>query len=100
MPSEQSMQEAYDEGSLEDWLSDGTKNQNEIMLKLQGERELLHQVFVQNNAGAKLLEKWVEALMMAPSIQPESTQFEAALVEGSKNFVRNILIAIKQVEDS
>lgn len=60
--------------------------------------ELIHKVFKQNKAGAELLETWKEVLIMRPTVTPCSTQFQAGIAEGNKEFIRNILLTIKKVE--
>ncbi len=59
---------------------------------------MLHRVFVQNEYGAELLEKWKNDLLMIPTILPESSQFGAGLTEGGKMFVRNIITQVQSVE--
>lgn len=60
---------------------------------------LIHQVFKQNKQGAKLLKIWKETLIMVPTVSPNSTQFDAGIAEGKKTVVREILLAIKLVEE-
>lgn len=60
---------------------------------------LIHQVFKQNKQGAKLLKSWKETLIMVPTVTPNSTQFDAGIAEGKKTVVREILLAIKSVEE-
>ena len=59
---------------------------------------LIHQVFAQNEKGAELLAIWQKALIMAPTVTPNSTQFQAGIAEGNKEFIRNILLTIQKVE--
>lgn len=61
---------------------------------------LLHQVFEQNKLGKELMTIWKDGLINMPSLDGNSTQFAAGLNEGEKRFVRNILLLLKQVEDS
>lgn len=78
----------------------------EELLKTKNEQEnqwnrlnyLIHQVFAQNKLGAELLETWKEALIMNPTVTPNSTQFQAGIEEGKKEIIRNILLTIKKVE--
>ncbi len=72
----------------------------EEQAKLNNMAYLLHQVFVQNEKGKELLSKWNEILINTPSFDANSTQFDAGLNEGEKRFVRNILLHLKQVEES
>lgn len=60
--------------------------------------QLIHQVFEQNPQGKELLATWKEALIMTPTVTPNSTQFQAGIAEGNKEFIRNICLTIKQVE--
>lgn len=59
---------------------------------------LIHQVFEQNPQGKELLILWKEALIMAPTVTANSTQFQAGITEGNKEFIRNILLTINKVE--
>lgn len=59
---------------------------------------LIHQVFEQNPQGKKLLELWRDTLISIPTVTPNSTQFEAGIAEGKKTVVREIILAIKNVE--
>jgi len=60
----------------------------------------IHKVFAQNDTGKELLEIWKEALIMNPTVTPHSTQFQAGIEEGKKEFIRNIYLTIKKVEGS
>ncbi len=60
--------------------------------------QLIHQVFEQNPQGKQLLSIWKEALIMSPTVTPNSTQFQAGIAEGNKEFIRNIHLTIKSVE--
>lgn len=59
---------------------------------------LIHQVFEQNPKGKELLSIWKEALIMNPTVTPNSTAFQAGIAEGNKEFIRNIYLTIKNVE--
>lgn len=59
---------------------------------------LIHQVFEQNQQGKELLELWKDALIMNPTVTPNSTAFQAGIAEGNKEFIRNIYLTIKNVE--
>lgn len=74
------------------------KIEEEAVLNKMG--YLLHQVFVQTELGRELMNQWKETLINMPSFDGNSSQFAAGLNEGEKRFVRNILLSIKQVEDS
>ena len=60
--------------------------------------QLIHRVFEQNPQGKELLAIWKEALIMAPTVTPNSTQFQAGIAEGNKEFIRNICLTIKSIE--
>lgn len=68
---------------------------NAMWVKLD---HLMHQVFEQNPQGKDLLNLWKEALIMDPTVTPNSTQFQAGIAEGKKEFIRNILLTINKVE--
>jgi hypothetical protein len=90
--------EALPENSIDAFLDEGNA-QTEAFSKLADQQaNLLHRVFVQSEAGAELLEKWKNDLLMIPSVFPESTQFGAGLTEGGKMFVRNIITLTEAVE--
>lgn len=90
--------EALPENSIDAFLDEGNA-QTEAFNKLNDKTaNLLHRVFVQNEAGAELLAKWRNDLVMIPSVMPESTQFGAGLTEGGKMFVRNIITLTEAVE--
>lgn len=59
---------------------------------------LIHQVFVQNQSGAELLERWKETLIMSPTVVPGSPPEVHAINEGLKTFIRNIYLTAKKVE--
>lgn len=92
--------EALPENDIDSFLEDGIKQINEAAKIHDENAELLHRVFVQNENGVELLDKWRNDLMMIPSILPESSQFGAGLTEGGKMFVRNIISLINSVENS
>jgi len=60
--------------------------------------QLIHQVFEQNPQGKELLTIWKETLITIPTVTPHSTQFQAGIAEGNKEFIRNICLTIKSVE--
>lgn len=61
---------------------------------------LIHQVFEQNPHGKELLAIWKEALIMNPTVTPSSTQFQAGIAEGNKEFIRNIYLTIQKIESN
>jgi hypothetical protein len=60
--------------------------------------QLIHKVFKQSPNGKKLLATWQKALIMTPTVTPNSTQFQAGIAEGEKSFIRGILLTIDNVE--
>ena len=82
--------------SFFDESKEQSKRNDELFLK---NNHLLHKVFMQNESGKELLAKWKESLMMTPSLEGQSTQFEAGLNEGEKRFIRNLIVAIQTVEN-
>jgi len=88
----------FETQSLDDWENEAKEAQTTAMLKIQKDRELIHLVFEQSDAGQELLAKWTKDLVMTPSVHANSTQFEAGLAEGGKQLIRNIIIAIQSVE--
>ena len=62
--------------------------------------QLIHAVFEQNQQGKELLSIWKEALIMNPTVTPNSTQFQAGIAEGNKEFIRNIYLTIKSIESN
>ena len=60
---------------------------------------LIHQAFCQNDAGAELIALWKEILIMEPTVEPGIDPAFSAINEGKKQFIRNILLTIKRVEN-
>jgi hypothetical protein len=60
--------------------------------------QLIHKVFKQSPNGKKLIAIWKEALIMTPTVTPNSTQFQVGIEEGKREFIRNIYLTIKNVE--
>jgi len=86
--------------SVEEFLDRGIKQQEEFARIIERTSKELHKVFIQNADGVKLLETWKEQLIMVPTLNGDSTQFEAGINEGIKMFVRNIIINCKKIEDA
>ena len=61
--------------------------------------QLIHMTFAQTEAGAELLELWIESLKMSPGARPGMENIEIGLIEGQKSFIRNIIITIQKVEN-
>ncbi len=91
--------ESLPENSLESYVDEGLKQQEDYNKLQEKSAILLHKVFAQNEDDAELLEKWKNDLLMIPTILPESSQFGAGLTEGGKMFVRNIITQIQSVEN-
>jgi hypothetical protein len=90
---------AFDElGTGFDPIAD-TKAKEENERKGNERDYLIHQVFKQNEAGAKLLALWVhDALVMAPTARPGDDLLAIGLEEGKKEFIRKVLITINKIE--
>jgi len=86
------------ENSIDAFLDEGLNAEKKFKELMEKNNILLHRVFVQNEAGAELLAKWKDSLLMMPTLSAESTQFGAGMCEGEKRFIRNIIIAIESVE--
>lgn len=72
------------------------QDQNEQMWNKT--EQLIHQVFEQNPQGRELLAIWKEALIMTPTVTPNSTQFQVGIEEGKREFIRNIYLTVKSVK--
>ena len=59
---------------------------------------LFHQTFVQNPAGARVLDLMIKQTLMRPTVKPASSQFEAGIREGKADLVRQILLNIEIAE--
>lgn len=90
--------EPLPENSLESFIDEGLAQMEAFNKMADRDAILLHKVFVQNEDGAELLEKWKNDLIMIPSVLPESTQFGAGITEGGKMLIRNIIASIQSVE--
>lgn len=91
--SQDSQQNPFDKlGQQPEW-SDDDKKQFERL------DYLIHQVFKQTEAGAELLEIWGEHLMMAPGLEVTDNDLQIGLREGTKAFIRNIILTIRKVEN-
>lgn len=71
-----------------------SKNHNE----LDEFRKLVHDVFVKNERGAKLLGVWKENVMMQEAHNYGKDLYDLGRIEGGKDFVRQIINATKQAE--
>ena len=69
----------FETQSLDDWESEAQEAQATAAIKINKDRELIHRVFEQSDAGRELLTKWTHDLIMTPSVHANSTQFEAGL---------------------
>ena len=59
---------------------------------------LIHKVFSQNEEGKELLEIWGKTLMMMPTANPNDDSIQIGINEGTKRFIRNIIVTIEKVE--
>lgn len=71
-----------------------SKNHDE----LSEQHKLIHDVFVKNERGVKLMEVWKHQLTMASGYSYGKDLYDLGRVEGEKDFVRGLLNAIKQAE--
>lgn len=90
--------EALPENSVDVFFQEGIDSANAIMRSTEKEAVKLHRLFKQNEDGAALLNEWKEILIMAPTLNRNSTQFEAGIAEGYKQFIRNIIIQVERFE--
>lgn len=58
---------------------------------------LIHQTFVQNESGAKLLEEWKQSVLMNAGDTSGADLYSLGKVEGFNHLVRYILRVIKKV---
>lgn len=61
--------------------------------------KLMHILFVQSEHGRELLDNMKESLMMSPTVTPYSSQFQAGIEEGKKEFIRNIILTVQAIEE-
>ena len=59
---------------------------------------LIHKVFSQNEEGKELLGIWGKTLMMMPTANPNDDSIQIGINEGTKRFIRNIIVTIEKVE--
>lgn len=62
-------------------------------------QKLLHQVFIESEHGAKLLDIWLDAALMTEGHFNGKESYDLGRMEGRKEFVREILLQSKQAED-
>ncbi len=87
-----------EEESFEDFLDKQIDALKMIPSEEQEElAKLVHNVFT-TELGKKLLKRWLDDMLLAPSITPESTTYQAGLIEGEKNFVRRLVLTIHKIE--
>ena len=94
-----SLSNAFDElGTGFDPVAEA-KQREELERKGNQRDYLIHQVFKQNEAGAKLLAMWVQdALIMAPTARPGDDLLAIGLEEGKKEFIRKVLLTIQKID--
>ena len=83
---------------IDSFIDEGIKQAEQFNRGVEQERNLIHRVFAQSEDGIALLAKWTEQMIMIPTVEPHSTQFEAGINEGHKSFVRSIITQIERVE--
>ena len=68
--------------------------------QVNGEKldNLIHQVFAQNDEGRELLEIWGRTLIMMPTANPGDDLIQIGVNEGTKRFIRNIIVTVQKVE--
>ncbi len=88
------------ENSLDNFIDEGLKQADETLKQLEQGSVLVHKVFCQNPDGRELLTQWKHSMVMLPTVEPNSTQFEAGINEGIKKFVRNLIVQIETIETS
>ena len=59
---------------------------------------LIHRVFSQNEDGRELLEIWGKTLIMMPTATPNDDSIQIGINEGTKRFIRNIIVTIEKVD--
>lgn len=93
------MSPSQDNKSIDEFLDEGVK-QRELFSRLVEKKAIkVHKVFAQTTEGKELLQEWIEDLIMIPSVTPDSTQFEAGINEGAKQFVRHIINQCQKLDD-
>ncbi len=90
--------EALPENSIDSFIQEGIDQAEQFKMLADKHAVLLHRVFVQSEAGAELLAKWKDDLLMIPSVKPHYTAMEAGLNEGPKMLIRSIITQIQSVE--
>ncbi len=93
------MDQSQDDKSVEDFINEGVTQQELFNRLVEKNAIKVHKVFAQTLDGRELLASWTKDLMMVPSVTPDSTQFEAGIIEGSKTFVRHIINQCQKLEE-
>ena len=91
--------EALPENDIDAFFAESEDQQKKNDELFLSNSHLLHKVFMQNEHGKELLSKWRDSLIMTPTLEGQSTQFEAGLNEGEKRFIRNLIVAIQSAEN-
>lgn len=60
---------------------------------------LIHKTFEQSESGRELLAIWKEALMMNPGASPGDDQIAIGINEGTKQFIRRIILTVRKVSN-
>lgn len=67
--------------------------------KISEAQKKVHAVFARTDAGKELLEEWVEAFLIITNGNSRGEDaYNLGFVEGQKQFVRKIMLDIKQAE--
>ena len=78
------------------------KKQQDLLNEEYRKRDhLIHKVFAQNPDGKELLEHWIEkSLLRIPVVVKgaEHDPFDIGIVQGTHDFIRNILLTCEKVE--
>lgn len=60
---------------------------------------LIHKVFAESPEGAELLSIWKESLVMTPTATAGADLLMIGMAEGTKTFIRNLILTIEKVEN-
>lgn len=60
---------------------------------------LIHRTFAESEAGEELLVLWLEAILMVPTAQAGMGLLEIGIEEGKKEFIRNIILTVRKIDE-
>lgn len=88
------MSNPFDElGKQPEWPEEDQKHFEKI-------EYLIHYLFSQNDKGKELLAIWEDYLLMNPTVAYGGENLlEVGIAEGYKQFIRNIILTIRKVEN-